>query len=137
MLCEFWLMNDASEIARVRHEIEKVGTDAGLSQSVKIDLQTVVDEILSNIIKYGFKDGGSHEIQVSMDYREASVKLQFVDDGIPFNPLESEQPDVSAAMDDRRIGGLGIHFVKHLVDDIEYRRHQEKNHLTIVKNVDL
>ena len=135
MLYEFRMNNESSEISRVRHEIEKIGTQEGLSPSIQVDLQTVVDEILSNIVNHGYEDNRNHEITISVDLCSTDIKIVFVDDGIPFNPVESGQPDVSAPIHERSIGGLGIHFVKHLVDEIRYRRHSNHNYLTIVKSV--
>jgi anti-sigma regulatory factor (Ser/Thr protein kinase) len=57
------------------------------------------------------------------------------DDGIPFNPLEKETPDTDLPLEERKIGGLGIHLVRNLMDKVSYQRRVDKNRLTLVKNI--
>jgi anti-sigma regulatory factor (Ser/Thr protein kinase) len=65
-----------------------------------------------------------------------SLRFKVVDDGLPFNPLEAEKPDTSLPLQDRGIGGLGIHLVVNLVDEVTYERRGEQNVITLTKNFD-
>ena len=96
-------------------------------------LSIVLDEVLSNIIAYGYQDGKTHQIQVSCEIEGARLTLRFKDDGIPFNPLSTDVPKASLAIDNPRIGGLGIKLMKNLVDDMEYQRDNDFNVLHITK----
>ena len=68
---------------------------------------------------------------------ENSLTIEIVDDGRPFDPLtDAPKPDVNAELEDRNIGGLGIHLVRKMMDDVRYRREEGKNHLTLVTSLD-
>ena len=79
-----------------------------------------------------------HEIDITMEIIEEHLKLTIVivDDGLPFNPLEVEEPDTGLALQDREIGGLGIHLVINLMDEVKYERREEQNVITLTKQID-
>ena len=90
----------------------------------------VVDEVFSNIVNYS----GCKEIKVDITINDKLVKLVFKDDGTKFNPLdEIEEPNINGSSEEREIGGLGIHIVKKLMDEVNYEYKNKKNQLTIIK----
>jgi serine/threonine-protein kinase RsbW len=91
----------------------------------------VLEEILTNIIKYGVRDTEEHEITVIIALRDAQLVLEFLDDGIEFDPLSVSPPEVLEPVEERDVGGLGIHLVKKTAEWIEYHRAGEKNILRI------
>lgn len=96
----------------------------------------VVDEIFSNIVKYGFKDHNVDNyiiIDLDMDLNKRNIKLTFKDNGIPFNPLENDDPNISLSLNDREEGGLGIFIVKKMMDKVTYEYKDDNNILTIEK----
>ena len=101
-------------------------------------VQVVLEEVLSNIIFYAYDDNEDHEIEITMEIIEEHLKLTIVivDDGLPFNPLKVEKPDTSLALQDREIGGLGIHLVINLMDEVKYERREEQNVITLTKQID-
>jgi anti-sigma regulatory factor (Ser/Thr protein kinase) len=84
-----------------------------------------------NIIKYGYDDGESHEIEVQIEVEREEVALTVIDDGREFNPLTVPPPDRSKSAMDRLEEGLGLQFVRHMRNAIEYRREEDKNILKI------
>jgi anti-sigma regulatory factor (Ser/Thr protein kinase) len=91
----------------------------------------ILEEILMNIIKYGYDDGESHEIEVQIGVEKEEVALTVIDDGKEFNPLTIPGPDRSKSAMDRLEEGLGLQFVRHMRNAMEYRREEDKNILTI------
>lgn len=98
-------------------------------------LELALDELLTNQINYGFRDGLAHEIlvEVGVDGNRLSVEIR--DDGIPFDPLSVSRPDLEAGLDERQLGGLGMHFVRTLVDDVSYRRRSGWNVVALGKRL--
>jgi sigma-B regulation protein RsbU (phosphoserine phosphatase) len=93
------------------------------------------DELLTNIISYAYEDGSEHEIDIKVSSMSDSVVVVISDDGLPFNPFTREDPDTDLSIEDRDIGGLGIHLVKNLMDEVYYKRHVDKNVITLVKKI--
>jgi anti-sigma regulatory factor (Ser/Thr protein kinase) len=91
----------------------------------------ILEEILMNIIKYGYDDGESHEIEVQIEVEQEEIALTVIDDGREFNPLTIPPPDHSKSAMDRLEEGLGLQFVRHMRNAIEYRREEDKNILKI------
>ncbi|HKX50629.1 MAG TPA: SpoIIE family protein phosphatase [Candidatus Binatia bacterium] len=130
---EVKLFNKLSELDRFNQTLTKFGRRLGLSDKVLHDLNLALEEILTNIISYGYTDSGEHEIRVRLSLQAGEVKAEVEDDGQPFNPLDVPEPDTAKLLDERTIGGLGIHLVRKIVDALEYKRQGESNLLTIKK----
>ncbi len=94
-------------------------------------LSVVVEELVLNIVDYANSD----YLDVEIIRDEKSITLRFHDGGIPFNPLEKEEPDFTIPLEDRKIGGLGIFMVIKYMDTVTYERTGEENILTVRKNV--
>ncbi len=91
------------------------------------------DELLNNIISYGFDDEKEHIIKVNVELKGERLIITLIDDGVPFNPFKKDPPDTMLSVKERVIGGLGIHIVKSLMDEYEYKRNVDKNIITLVK----
>lgn len=96
----------------------------------------VVDELFTNIASYAYgPEGGSATIRLGYDEASGSVLVTMIDRGIPFNPLEKEDPDISGPIGERRIGGLGIFILKQTMDRISYCYTDGQNILSFSKNI--
>lgn len=94
-------------------------------------LNLVLEELGVNIVNYS---GATGDIEISLASNDETVTVEISDDGRPFNPLlDQETPDVSAPLDDRPIGGLGIHLVRTMMDELWYSRENGKNKLAMTK----
>ena len=96
-------------------------------------MHLVIDELLTNIISYAYPDDEHHEIGIKIELSANRLKVSMVDDGIPFNPLGLETPDTELSLEEREIGGLGIHIVRKMMDKVSYRRRIDKNVITAVE----
>ncbi|MNI86181.1 Serine/threonine-protein kinase BtrW [compost metagenome] len=93
------------------------------------------EELLTNTINYGFPHGGRHLITLGVSTGQGRVEVSLEDEGVPFNPLEQEAPDLSLDIVEREIGGLGIFFVKQMMDEIYYERADSVNRVILRKTV--
>ena len=92
-----------------------------------------LDEIVTNVISYGYSDHEEHHIDVTLRSGQGMIEVSVVDDGKPFNPLEFRTPDLKCPIDERPIGGLGIYLVKNYMNELEYKRTGIKNCLIMRK----
>jgi sigma-B regulation protein RsbU (phosphoserine phosphatase) len=127
------LHNKLSEFRRFNQTLMEFGQHHGLAPAVVHDLNLALEEILTNIISYGYTDTEQHEIRVRLSMRPGEVKAEVEDDGQSFNPLAAPEPHTAKALEERTIGGLGIHLVRTLMDGLEYKRQADRNILTIRK----
>jgi len=130
---EIKLHNKLSELRRFNQTLMEFGQHHGLAPTVVHDLNLALEEILTNIISYGYTDSQEHEIRVRLSVRPGEVKAEVEDDGQSFNPLAAPEPNTAKALEERTIGGLGIHLVRTLMDGVEYKRQADRNILTITK----
>ncbi|MGZ8364968.1 MAG: anti-sigma factor antagonist [Nitrospira sp.] len=99
-------------------------------------LNMALDDLLNNVVQYAFPhDPTEHHIEVEGEVRDTWVILTITDDGIPFNPLTVAPPDLSLLLHEREIGGLGIHLVRSMFDEVSYHRNVGRNVLTVKKKL--
>jgi len=96
----------------------------------------VLDELLNNVINYAYQDEEEHKILVEIEFSGKRLVITIADDGIPFNPFQRGDPDTLSEIDDREIGGLGIHLVRSVMDEFDYQRHIDKNVVKLVKLIE-
>jgi anti-sigma regulatory factor (Ser/Thr protein kinase) len=94
-----------------------------------------IEELVTNCIKYGYDDAGDHTITVVLSMDDKDLTIVVIDDGHPFDPLAAPQPDLFLQVDDRPIGGLGIHLLRRLADHMAYERRDGSNRLTLTKRM--
>ena len=106
------------------------------SMKAQMQIDVAVEEIYVNIANYAYApETGKAYISVQPDPDNASVTIEFRDNGIPFDPLAKADPDVTLSAEERNIGGLGIYMVKKSMDALEYSRKDGQNILTITKKL--
>lgn len=98
-------------------------------------IHVALEEHLTNVISYGYESGKCGRIAIRFDVHEQDLKIVLEDDGRPFNPLERPAPELKLPLDQRPVGGLGIHFLRQLTDAQEYRCEQSRNVLTLRKRI--
>ena len=135
------------EVAASLRELERLGASiaayckrCGVDDKLSYALQLVCDEWVTNVIVHGYADSppaaGEPAIEITLE-RPAHDKLvlTFVDRAPPFDPLTRPEPNVDLSVDERDVGGLGIHFIKNIMDRCEYERVGERNRLTLTKRL--
>ncbi|MGI9530317.1 SpoIIE family protein phosphatase [Lutimonas sp.] len=128
-----WINNKIEEMPKVIEFFEEFAARNDMTTEATQKFNIVLDELLNNIISYGFNDPKEHEIEVKFQLKYLRLIITIEDDGIPFNPFRNESPDIKLAISERKLGGLGVHIVKNLVDEYAYIRQANKNVINLVK----
>jgi serine/threonine-protein kinase RsbW len=107
--------------------------DVGLDHDALWDLRVALSEWLANIAMHAYKGRDGGVVDLEYRYADGEVVVSVTDDGPAFDPLSLPPPDTSEAIDQRKIGGLGVHFIRRLMDRVEHRRDDGRNTLVIGK----
>ena len=129
------LVNERSEVERLSQLVEAFGEKEGLSSEAIFSVNLALDEVVTNVIRYAHDDSRQHPIVVRLALEHDVLTVQVEDDGRAFNPLDAPVPDIGAGIDERPIGGLGIHLVRSVMTSVEYQRGDERNVLTMTKRL--
>ena len=132
---EIQIGNVIAEMKDVAELIDRFGRDNGLPPAVTNDVNLCLDEILNNTISYGYADNGRHTIRVKISIEDTMLVVNMEDDARPFDVRRSMAPDVAGDLHGRKLGGVGIHFVKSLMDTVDYARSGGHNCLTLRKKI--
>lgn len=127
------ITNSIEQVQVALEAFEEFADFCEISMPVAMKVNVVLDELLSNIVKYGFADSEEHSIKVSLQFYGRKLMITFEDDGIPFNPFQKTPPDLTLPIEEREIGGLGIHLVRKLMDEFSYKRDVNRNIVSMVK----
>jgi anti-sigma regulatory factor (Ser/Thr protein kinase) len=122
---------ELSEIERINTEFRQFAEERGLAAGVGQKVSIVFDDLLSNIISYGFSDDEEHQIDIDVLHLAEKLVISIKDGGMPFNPFDQIGPDVSLSIEERDIGGLGVLLVTELMDECQYQRHSNSNVVTL------
>lgn len=134
-MLETIMANDLAEIGRVADLVETFGERHGLTRAVVHDVQVCLDEILSNIVKHAFSDDAHHAIDIRIAVSGGQVVIEVADDGRPFDPVLFAEATPRGPPRRRKAGGVGIYFIKRLMDELTYRREGSLNRLVARKNL--
>lgn len=134
---ETTITNRRAELVRVTKLVDDLAATHRLPADAVADMNIALDEVLTNIIEYAY-DGegdGVREIRVRLRVDDDVVEAEVVDDGRPFDPTTRGPVDVQTPLRERRVGGLGIHFVQRLMTNITYARAGDQNRLVLTKRL--
>ena len=126
---------DLAEIDRINTEFTQFAEECGLAAGVGQKICIVFDDLLNNIISYGFSDDEEHQINIDISATAERLLITVADDGVPFNPFDQVGPDTSLSVEDRDIGGLGVLLVTELMDQSSYQRRRDQNIVTLVMDL--
>jgi serine/threonine-protein kinase RsbW len=125
------IRNRHEEFQRVVSAVDRLAVEHQIAADIVRDMQVALDEVLKNIVDYGYTDQEEHEIRVRLRVLDNVLEATIDDDGVPFNPLDSAAPNTRAPLRERRIGGIGLHFVKNLMSEVSYNRVGDRNRLVL------
>ena len=122
------------ELERAAAVVADFGQAQDWPPDVIFQLRLLLEELGINIIHHGHDDSAHHEIEIEVSSDAKALTIAIIDDARAFNPLtDAPAPDLESTLADRAVGGLGIHLVRTMTDEMHYRRERGKNHLTLVK----
>ena len=122
------IVPDQESISIAAEFIDSCVEEYAIPLRIGYSLKVVTDEIFSNIVYYS----GAKKAEILFGNDAQEIVLVFCDDGIPYNPLEAKEPDITASVEERNIGGLGLFMVKKMAESVAYEYTARKNQLTVV-----
>jgi anti-sigma regulatory factor (Ser/Thr protein kinase) len=131
------LQHNLSEVARIFEWVDEFIKAHGLPDRAGMQVALALDELVTNTISYGYPDGPRDEPAVTLTIRLDGefVVTTLEDQGVAFDPFAMPAPDTTLNVEERGIGGLGVHLVRELMDDVSYQRVGNVNRLTLRKRV--
>ena len=129
------LHNDIQQIPQLADFMETIAEEKDLNQSLCMSLNLALEEAVTNVILYAYPDGADGLVDIEAVLREHSLEFIISDSGVPFDPTTVPDADTTLSADERTIGGLGIHLVRQIMDEVRYQRLNDKNQLTLIKNI--
>ena len=125
--------SDREELDGITSAVEAFSADEDWSTDLLFRINLVIEELVLNIIDYGYDDN-DHEIELSFKSEANAVTIDITDEGRAFDPLnDAPEPDISSPLEERHVGGLGVYLARTMMDELTYRRENSRNHLTLVK----
>ncbi|MEO0034741.1 MAG: hypothetical protein RLZZ501_764 [Pseudomonadota bacterium] len=128
------LDNRADEVTRLLAAFEDFAAGNGLPHKVTMQVMLALEELTVNIVRYAFPEGGVHRIAIGLELGADRLVCDLRDNGIAFDPFaQAPAPDLTGPTAERRVGGLGVHLVRRMMDEVAYRRDGDINHTRAVK----
>lgn len=129
------LENRIEELDALTTFVQTCGETWQLKSNEVFNIQLALEECVSNVIMYAYPTEEKHTIQVTAELLQPDLVFTIEDSGVPFDPTQVAEANISLSAEERPIGGLGIFLARQLMDSMEYRREKEKNLLTLRKRV--
>lgn len=131
---EISIANDREAIPQVVAAVAGLIEENALAPDIAYALELAIDELVTNAISYGYPEGGGGTVTIEVAVESDLILLIMRDDGIAFDPLkQSPEPTLEGSVEDRPIGGLGLHLVEAMMDEVSYERRDGENRLTCIK----
>lgn len=131
----FKLRNNLAELNGFCGHLEAFAQAQGLSKKNILTITLCIEECITNIISHGYQDNKEHWIEITLKSEDKKFIVCIEDDGISYNPTDTAAPDLKCTFEEKKIGGLGVHLIKHFMDNIVYRRLSNKNVLVMTKKI--
>ena len=125
------------DLIKIRNFIQEMSSSCGVKQKFIDDIKLAVDEAITNLIKYAFNGSNGYIIKVIVNDSKDKIIINIKDNGIPFDPKSVSAPDMKEYFEKMQKGGLGIHIMRSIIDNIEYipsDKNSNFNTLTLIKN---
>src|SRR5690349_8568713 len=126
---------DVREIERLNRLVRQFGELHDVPSRTLYSVNLALDELVTNVILYGYEEGTGQDVVIKLVTTDKELIASVSDSAKSFNPLEVAAPDLNAPLEERQLGGLGIHLVRSLMDHVSYARENEKNVLTVRKRL--
>ena len=127
------LESSLDALGQIEQAVEAFGAENEWPMDLVFHVHLVLDELATNVVTHGYGESG-HTFQITIESTSEAVTIKIVDEARPFDPLkDAPQPTIDASVEDRKVGGLGVHFAKQMMDEMTYKHEGGKNCLTLVK----
>ncbi len=127
--------SDAAKLPVLTQFLQEFWSAAELPPAETGTFELALEEIFMNVVMHGSPAGGLPRVEVSLALSDGCLTLMIEDDGPSFDPLSLAAPDVTASLEERRVGGLGVYLVRQMMDDVSYQRLGGRNQLRMTKRI--
>ncbi|HWQ20296.1 MAG TPA: ATP-binding protein [Methanotrichaceae archaeon] len=128
---EITLAATVDEFPRAAEFVEEILTEAGFSMKKILEIQLAVEEACTNVINYGY-EGGKGIIHITTETLNDHLVMTIEDEGIQFDPTKVDEPSMTDDVDEKAVGGMGVHLIRSFVEDLKYEFVDGKNTLTLI-----
>ena len=129
------LPNDIETIPQLSEFIDIFCEEHGIDMSLTMSLNLAIEEAVVNVMTYAYPAGTTGEVKIQASANEDTLTFVLSDSGTPFDPTTKADADTTLSAEERPIGGLGIHLVRHLMDSVDYQYTDGQNVLTLKKKI--
>ena len=128
---DFKIKNNREELKMLNRSIRTFLSTIKIPPKTIYKVDLILEEMITNIIKYGYNDNKDHEIEIKMNITKEYIRIRIIDDGKEFDSEISPAPNIETPLEEMRLGGLGLHLVKNIIHNMKYKRHKKKNVLRV------
>ena len=129
------LTNDIQQLSLLNEFVDSVCEAIGFDASITMQMNLAIEEAVVNVMNYAYPAGSIGVIHIEVHADDQRLTFTITDSGTPFDPTIKEEADTTLSAEERPVGGLGIHLVRHLMTSVSYERTNGKNILTLCKNL--
>ena len=129
------LHNDIQQIPQLADFVETIAEESGLSQALAMSLNLALEEAVTNVIVYAYPPDTDGLVDIEAILHKDRIRFIISDSGRPFDPTQVQEPDIDLPIEERQVGGLGIHLVRSIMDEFSYERTGDKNILYLLKRL--
>lgn len=132
MLHTIELTNDVNDVPKMSEWIETLSEEIDIPMDKAFQLNLALEEAVVNVMNYAYPGKQGMPILIEANSEPSRLTLVIDDTGIPYDPTQNEDPDITLSAEERPIGGLGVMLVKQLMDEVSYEYREGHNRLTLV-----
>lgn len=129
------LANQLAGLSKLQEKLDQLAGQWDLPPAMVMQLNLALEEAFTNVVNYAYADDEPHTIEIIFTKEGRDLLITIIDDGQPYDPTAKEDPDIRLPAEERKIGGLGIFLIKKVMDNIAYRRENNKNKLVLTKTI--
>ena len=133
--CQLIIHNKVEEISQLAEFIDQISEKKNLDFSLATALNLALEEAVANVVLYAYPKDSDGIVEIGALLGEDNIEISITDSGTPFDPTAMPDADITLSAEDRKIGGLGIHLVRNIMDSVKYERIDGKNILTMTKKI--
>jgi serine/threonine-protein kinase RsbW len=126
---------EAAQLSTLTRFLQEFWSAADLPPAEIVSFELALEEVFMNVVMHGSPAGPTPRVEVSLALCDGCLTLMVEDEGPSFDPLSLAAPDVAASLEERRVGGLGVHLVRQMMDAVRYQRLGARNQLSMTKRV--
>ena len=129
------MSNDIEELNKLEPFLNGIFERENLDMSMLPQIDLALEEAVTNIIMYAYPEGEKGTAELTVEVADGQISATLIDSGTPFNPLQQQEANLDVSLEERKIGGLGIHLIKEIMDEVDYAYEEGRNLLRMKKRL--